>query len=100
MLDQQTFTEELSIEIVSSRSQNSSWDPPYDQWNNIENNFNEITLKLIKSSGEYINVIIRAYDEGVAFNYEIPDVGNSSSVTIKDEVSSFNFIDDHKAFVT
>jgi alpha-glucosidase len=45
-----------------------------------------------------LNLICRAYDEGIALCYELPEQNRMDSLTIKDENISFNFSTDHFAW--
>ncbi len=56
---------------------------------NDVNHCNEITLSFQHKSGEMLDVIFRAYDEGVAFRYHFAAKDTAKHMVI-DELSSFN----------
>lgn len=51
------------------------------------NTGNEVTVHFQNTGKVKLNVIIRAYNDGVAFRYEFPD--KNGSYTIKDELTSY-----------
>lgn len=65
----------LSIESVERRSENSIWKPYWGKRSKVINDYNEMTLHLIESSADAngVSLAFRAYDNGVAFRYEIPE---------------------------
>ncbi|TVR44384.1 MAG: hypothetical protein EA394_00280, partial [Bacteroidia bacterium] len=56
---------------------------------NDVNQCNEITLSFEHDSGEIMNIIFRAYDEGMAFRYHFAAQDTAQHMVI-DELSSFN----------
>lgn len=71
----------------------SDWEPVVGQWNKISNRYNELMVEL-NNTKEYSNlkkfvVFLRAYDDGVAFRYEIPKQDGLDKFTIKAENTCF-----------
>lgn len=57
------------------------------------NHYNEAILELQhEASGLQVNVIFRAYNDGVAFRYEFPEQENLDTFTILDELSEFAMV--------
>lgn len=86
---------EGGFELVSIArdSSNQSWKPVYGEYENIEDHYNsvEVSLRENGSRRRLLNFQFRAYDEGAAFRYVIPDQEDSSGWKIKKEYSSFKF---------
>jgi len=68
-------------------------------WKNkhVENHANEMTVFLeeIAGRGLKINIIFRAYNDGIAFRYEIPDQPSFKDFEILDDLTEFSFDDDY-----
>lgn len=89
----------FSMDNVGNKSVNESWKPVLGEQSNIKNNYNELTIALSqKSTGRKMNIIFKAFDEGVAFRYEFPKQPNLNYFIISDEKSEFNLAGDHKTF--
>jgi alpha-glucosidase len=58
----------------------------------VQSVYNEALIEFqeTKKSKRKINIIIRAYDDALAFRYEFPKQGNESSWTLTNENSTFN----------
>jgi hypothetical protein len=66
---------------------------------NIVNHYNELTVFLTQmGTGKKMNIIFRAFDEGVAFRYEFPKQQELNYFIISDEKSEFNLAGNHKTF--
>lgn len=89
--------------IVSKSSNNyfnKTWQPVWGTNNLIQDEYNEI--KLVLQTAEInltiVNLIFRAYNDGVAFRYDFPEQDNFKSAFITDELTEINFIDDHNCW--
>lgn len=60
------------------------------------NHYRQVRIPLIKSGGKKrkINLVVRVYNNGVAFRYEFPGQNNRSSYILLDEQSTFNIAGD------
>lgn len=63
---------------------------------NVRDQHRELIVPLVERSGaqRQVNLVVRAFNEGVAFRYEFPEQENWSSYTLLDEQSTFNVADD------
>ncbi len=59
--------------------------------------FNELTLSLREAgaTGRQLNIVFRAYDDGIAFRYRIPQQPGIERVVIRDELTQFGFAADY-----
>lgn len=53
----------------------------------ISNTANEVTISLENNQGGKLNIIVRAYNDGIAFRYEFPE--KQGSFVMKDELTSY-----------
>ncbi|HTJ53463.1 MAG TPA: glycoside hydrolase family 97 N-terminal domain-containing protein, partial [Cyclobacteriaceae bacterium] len=66
---------DLMLEKAEQSSHDTLWRPLYGERSQIRDHYNALTLYFYKASDPRykINLIIRAYNEGVAFRYYFPD---------------------------
>ena len=80
-------------------SVNESWQPVLGEQATIQNVYNQITFYLLqKETNRKLNIIFRVYDEGVAFRYDIPKQAHLNYFVVSDEKTSFNLLENYKAF--
>jgi len=93
------YSSGFSIKKVERRSVQQNYTNKLGELSDVPDNYNELKVFLIKDENR-LNFVCRVYNEGVAFAYEIPESGNSDSVTILDEYFSFRFKDDYPCWAT
>jgi alpha-glucosidase len=95
--------ENLNFTGVQRTSFDETWKPVYGEHASIQNNYNELTLSFrkgevpAKPSGDgydknknyYLNLIVRAYNEGVAVRYHFPEPSNGLFLHIVGEQTQF-----------
>jgi len=72
----------------------NSWTNNLGERKDIPDNYNQVKI-FLENNDIKINLIIRAYNEGVAFSYEFPQQDGTDSVTIYDENVSYRFASDY-----
>ena len=87
----------LKMIRTESASVNNSWINTFGEKREIPDNYNEIKI-FLENDEIKVNLICRAYNEGIAFAYEIPEQNGMDSVTITGEKINFNFPSDHYAW--
>ncbi len=91
------FKKNLKIIGTESISNDKTWINRFGERREIPDKYNEIKI-LLENDEIKINLICRAYNEGIAFAYEIPEQDGMESVTIIREQITFNFLSDHYAW--
>lgn len=93
-----SWYENVEIEQTSDTSVNNEWRPVYGERSVIKDHYNQkiITLKRTTNSQDRLQVVIRAYNEGIAFRYYFPEdpVRGGSYLTIDSEKTDFRFVPD------
>ena len=90
---------DFRIDSIGHKNVNETWQPVLGEQSNIKNNYNQMIVALSQSStNRKLNIIFKAYDEGVAFRYEFPKQQNLNYFIISDEKTQFNLTGDHKTF--
>lgn len=58
----------------------------------------QLVLECTSPNGEPVEIVLRAYDDGIAFRYRFPNRDDTFH-TINDELTSFNFADEGQAWI-
>ncbi|MDX9925669.1 MAG: glycoside hydrolase family 97 N-terminal domain-containing protein, partial [Ignavibacteriaceae bacterium] len=90
----------LTLVDSGSISFREVWQPVWGQTKNILNEYNELTVTLEEKEipMRRIRLIIRAYDDGIAFRYHFDKQKSENYFEIKDELTNFNFADNYSAW--
>src|SRR5271154_3500585 len=88
-----------NVRIVSSTppsQRDETYTVPAGKSNPVRNFYNTISLDFLEPGnfGRHFSVEARAYDDGVAFRYIIPDTDGSNSLYIENERTQFQFSKD------
>lgn len=70
---------------VTRRRKKDRWKPVWGKRADVPEHYNELTLAFQAEKERHINVfhlIARAYDDGVAFRYEVPDAGGLKATSV------------------
>ncbi len=93
------FYSNFEILNFSDREINEVWSPVMGEQSEIVNHCTEATFFLKqKETNRLLNIIVRVFNEGVAFRYEFPKQTNLNYFIISDELTSFQMNGDHKTF--
>lgn len=110
------WCENLTLLSVDNNSENSTWEPIYGERNIVRNNYNEIILHFNKygekahiekgENGTHYNkrrsynmdIIVRVYNEGVAFRYHFPETSNGLFLHIVGEQTSYTLPENTMAY--
>lgn len=98
------WTADMELTGVERTTTDTTWHPVYGEYATLRDHYNEMTLHFVKgsrhtSSGtaydkrqQYLlDIIVRAYDEGVAIRYHFPEATNGLFMHITDDLTSFTF---------
>lgn len=105
------WTKGMEVTSVEHRSEDNTWKTVYGEYSQICDHYNEMTLHLMKggkhdNSGNgydkrqqyLLDIIVRAYDEGVAIRYHFPEATNGLFMHITDDLTSFRFAPGAEAY--
>ncbi|MFC7338779.1 glycoside hydrolase family 97 catalytic domain-containing protein [Haloferula chungangensis] len=86
------------IEVSGSHlsSKDETWKTVWGQFSEYRDHYNELTLDLkeAEAPGRTMQVVLRAYDDGIAFRYVFPDQKDLKEVNFKKEFSSVSVVSD------
>ena len=106
------WTNGMEVTSVDRRSEDNTWKPVYGEYAQIRDRYNEMTIHLIKGGKhqdgggtaydkrqQYLfDIIVRAYDEGVAIRYHFPEAVNGLFMHISEDLTSFRFAPGAEAY--
>ncbi len=88
---------ELKVMDIERESVTNNWINNFGERKEIPDNYNQLKVYM-ENNDLKINLICRAYNEGVAFSYEFPGQNERDSVTITNETIAFSFPVNHFAW--
>ena len=106
------WTNGMEVTSVNRRSEDNTWKPVYGEYAQIRDRYNEMTIHLLKGGKHQdgggtaydkrqqylLDIIVRAYDEGVAIRYHFPEATNGLFMHITDDLTSFRFAPGAEAY--
>ena len=106
------WTHGMEVTSVDRRSEDNTWKPVYGEYAQIRDCYNEMTIHLLKGGKHQdgggtaydkrqqylLDIIVRAYDEGVAIRYHFPEATNGLFMHITDDLTSFRFAPGAEAY--
>jgi len=84
---------------ATTDSHNERWTQPWGEEKEIQDHYNQLAIQLINPTENlHLNLIFRAFNDGIGFRYEIPRQTAYNDVEITSEGTEFNFTADHKSW--
>jgi alpha-glucosidase len=98
--DGTTLGPAAKIADTKKTARNATWDNPLGQRRTVPDRFRElrITLREGSSPARTFALFARAYDEGVAFRYDLPEASGLGEFNLQRELTEFRFSADHRAW--
>ncbi len=89
--DAPPLEEGFRVANTRRRTVDEAWEQPWGEVRHIRNHFNELTVELAETSAAHrrLNVVFRAFDDGVGFRFEWPTQESLGSFQIADELTEF-----------
>jgi alpha-glucosidase len=105
--ENENWCSDLELKGEERITVDTTWTPLYGENNCIRDHYNQMVLHYEKgSNGQGVvsegydkrkyyamDIVVRAYNEGIAFRYHFPEVVNNLFLHIKDEITSFRMPD-------
>ncbi len=93
-----SLKDNLSVKNITHSKFDETWKQPWGEEIEVRNHYNEMKVLVkdnSKLSREFI-IDFKVYDDGFGFRYEFPKQKNLNEFVIMDELTEFNFPEDHK----
>ena len=100
VLKDEDFKGGFKMGRVTRTSLDETWSQPWGEDAQVRNHYNELRVRLQEKGGmkRYIDVVFRAFDDGIAFRYEYPRQVGLQDFVILDEVTRFALPTDAQAW--
>ena len=96
---QESLQEGFEVVNTSTSSFDETWQPVWGENKDIRNHYNELLVEPKQTStGRFMNLRFRVYDDGIGFRYEFPQQRNLVYFVVKEEHSQFAMSGDHTAW--
>lgn len=92
------FSGNLSILKVENSTVNNEWNSKFGELSSIPDNYNLLKV-FMKLGDSKLNIVCRAYNEGIAFSYEVPEQNNIIEIGLAENIH-YNFKEDYKVWST
>lgn len=88
------FSGALEVTHTETSSFDETWKPVWGQFSEYRNHYNQLTLDLaeVEAPKRTMQVILRAYDDGIAFRYVFPEQKGLKNANFAKELSSVSVI--------
>ena len=95
-----SFSDGFKIKYVQFSKVDETWQQPWGSVKTIRNHYQEAIISLSSSSDpeNQMDLIVRAYDDGIAFRYFVRDLRDTKTVVIQDELTEFNLAEDAQSW--
>ena len=97
--DETKFSDGFRIEQVDTVTVDRSWEPVWGEYSTVRDHFREMAVKFVaEDPAREMTVRFRLFDDGLGFRYELPVQKGPNYLTVKDELTEFNFTGNHKLY--
>ena len=93
------FNANFKITGSQKSSVDGTWKPLWGEVNQIRNHYEQLTVHLKQNGdGRLLDIVFRAFADGVGFRYEFPQQPGLSYFIVTRELTQFNLAGNHTAF--
>ena len=97
--DETAFTSGFRIAGTDTVTVDRTWQPVWGEYSDIRDHFRELAVHLKADNPERsMTLRFRLFDDGLGFRYELPVQKGSNYLTLRDELTEFNYTDNHKLY--
>ena len=97
--DETAFADGFRIIGIDTVTVDRTWQPVWGEYSEIRDHFKELAVNLKADNPERLMTVrFRLFDDGLGFRYELPIQNGPNYLTLKDELTEFNYTDDHKLY--
>lgn len=95
-----SLSRNLKIVGATTRKVDQTYELVAGKARTVRDSFTEMTVEFLEAGGmgRKLKIIARAYDDGVAFRYVLPDQPNLAGVAIREEETRFDLSGDEKCW--
>jgi len=90
---------DLKIIKTQLSASDTTWEQPWGENRFVRDNHTQLRLSIIRQAPELnFDLVIKAFNDGIGFRYEVPKQSGLNSVEITEELTEFNMDQDSKAW--
>lgn len=95
-----SLAQNFAIIDTKTSSYNRPWQPVWGETKTIEENYNQLIIRLQLKQENAIEIILnfKVFNDGIGFRYEFPKQKSLDYFIVNKELTSFNLVGNHKAF--
>ncbi|QOD62429.1 glycoside hydrolase family 97 protein [Polaribacter haliotis] len=99
-IDKKSLKDNFEIVNTKTSTFNETWQMPWGEQLDVVNNYTELKVELKEKStpNRKLNIVFKAYNNGIGFRYEFPEQENWKEALIREENTEFNLTQDFKTF--
>ena len=88
------------ITKAETKRHKGTWENPFGNRRKVRDNWQELRLTLQERGAQArtFGLIVRAYDDGVAFRYDLPASSGLGQFVLTNELTEFRFADDYRCW--
>jgi alpha-glucosidase len=95
-----TLRDGLRITGSARATFDQTWTQPWGEVSHVRDHHNELKVSVAETAapGRKFDFVVRAFNDGIGFRYELPAQPSLGDFVISDELTQFNLADDAKAW--
>jgi alpha-glucosidase len=95
-----TLRDGLRITGSKRATHDETWTQPWGEVARVRDHHNELRVSVVETAapGRAFDFVVRAFNDGIGFRYEVPSQAALGEFVISDELTQFNLADDAKAW--
>ncbi|GIV32434.1 MAG: alpha-glucosidase [Saprospiraceae bacterium] len=97
-IEGKNFKDGFTLTGFDTSSHRGSWKPPYGEYAEIQENYNQLSVHLQHAQGHKLTVHFKAFDDGIGFRYEVPQQPGLDTLVVLGEGTQFQMTGDHKVW--
>jgi alpha-glucosidase len=95
-----TLRDGLRITGSKRATHDETWTQPWGEVARVRDHHNQLRVSVVETAapGRTFDFVVRAFNDGIGFRYEVPAQAALGEFVISDELTQFNLADDAKAW--
>jgi glucan 1,4-alpha-glucosidase len=100
LVDDSALDKHFTITSTEKSVVDDSWTPVWGEVSKIRDHYEQLTVHLKQSGlpGRLLNIVFRAFEDGIGFRYEFPKQPGLINFIVSDESTEFSLTGDNKTF--
>nr|WKN39926.1 glycoside hydrolase family 97 protein [Tunicatimonas sp. TK19036] len=95
--NQSPLVKNFEVIDTQTHSEDETWEMPWGEQREVRNQYNELVVQLRETTEPHrgLHLYFRAYDDGIAFRYHLPEQNGVEDIVIMNERTQFTLTDNH-----